>query len=65
VTVCAWCTDLHVLHLDRKIGDLIMLAVNGTGRLESAYRKREGEPVTALAISDGICPACAERIKSV
>ena len=61
VTICAWCPELHVLKIDRQLGDLIMLAVNGTGRLESAYRKRQGEPVTLLTISDGICDACRAK----
>lgn len=62
VTVCSWCPELHVLHLDRQLGDVIMIAVNGVGSVESAWRKRQGEPVTHLLVSYGICDACRAKV---
>lgn len=63
ISVCAWCPELHVLHVARRRGDLLFLFTNEGGKLDYAYRKSPGEPMKQLAISDGICPACAARLK--
>lgn len=56
VTVCAWCPVLNILKLDRWKDDQFFFIVGD--KLEMAYRKRRGEQVKSLAISDGICPSC-------
>lgn len=62
VSVCAWCPELHVLRLEKKLDDVIMFGIAGTGRIESAWRKRPGKPATRLTISDGICDACRAKL---
>jgi hypothetical protein len=61
ISICAWCPQLHVLRLDRKPGDSFFFSVGDDGKLEMVYRKRGGERVKQLTVSDGICESC--RVK--
>jgi len=63
IGVCAWCPELHILHLERTPEDQFILMLNENGQLIQAYRKRGNLRIVILTISAGICPECAARLK--
>ena len=63
VTVCAWCPELHVLHMEHTPGD-VLFAIFAGGKV-NIFRSRGGElgllPATLMTISDGICDSCRAK----
>jgi hypothetical protein len=63
VTVCAWCPELHVLHMEHTPGD-VLFAIFAGGKV-NIFRTRGGElgllPATLMTISDGICDSCRAK----
>jgi hypothetical protein len=56
VTVCAWCPALHILKMQRRETDVVIVYQQGKRLMIS----RNGMPLT---ISHGICPSCKAGMK--
>jgi hypothetical protein len=56
VTICAWCPSLHILNLQRREQDVIIVYHQG----KELRIMRNG---VSLRISHGICIPCRERMR--
>lgn len=59
VTICGWCPELHILKLQRRDADVIVILQMGIGR-QNLMILRNGKN---LRVSHGICVPCREKMR--